>query len=77
MSPVATSLTTLRSTLAHRRSARRDHQQLERELSSYASASDRLDLVAILERHTPEEIAPIVNILDRQPRLQRVGGLGR
>jgi hypothetical protein len=76
MSPVTTTLTTLRSTLADRRSAHRARTQLERELAGYDTPSARRELDAILARHTAEEIAPIEKILSRQSvgRTRRAGG---
>ena len=60
-----TTLTALHSTLAHRRSARRQHQQLQRELSTYDTPSARADLTATLARHTPEQSEPVLRILGR------------
>ena len=76
MSPVTTTITTLRSSLAHRRSAHRARAQLQRELAGYDTPSARRDLNAILARHTPEEVAPIERILSQQPvgRTRRAGG---
>jgi hypothetical protein len=76
MSPVPTTLTTLRSTLADRRSAHRARTRLERELAGYDTPSARRELDAILARHTAEEIAPIEKILNRQSvgHARRAGG---
>jgi hypothetical protein len=62
MSPA---ISTVRSTLAHRRSVRREREQLTRELAAFTTPNDRLELAAILERHTPEQAAPIQRILQR------------
>lgn len=72
MSTAASPVTTLRSTLAHRRAARREQVQLEQELASYNTAAELRDLEAILERHTADESAPIERILYRQSLARRV-----
>ena len=76
MSPVTATITTLRSTLTHRRSAHLARTRLERELASYDTPASRRELDAILARHTTEEIAQIEQILNRQPldRTRRPGG---
>jgi hypothetical protein len=76
MSPVITPLTTLRSSLADRRSAHRARSRLERELAGYDTPSARRELDAVLARHTAEETAPIEKILSRQPvgHTRRAGG---
>lgn len=56
----------LRSALAHSRSGRRDHRQLERELAEYETPAARDDLVATLARYPDEDSAPIRRILTRQ-----------
>jgi hypothetical protein len=66
MSSIVSTANNLRSNLAHRRSIRRQQLQLERELASYSSPSDRVELDAMLTRHTAEEIAAIERILNRQ-----------
>jgi hypothetical protein len=58
-----TTLTTLHSTLAQRRSARREHLRLQRELAAYDTPSARADLNATLARHTPEQAEPVQRIL--------------
>lgn len=76
MSPVTSTIATLRSTLSHRRSAHLARTQLERELASYDTPSSRRELDAILARHTAEEIEQIERILNRQSiaRSRRAGG---
>jgi hypothetical protein len=59
-------VTTLRSSLAQRRSSRRAEQRLARELAAYDTEAARLELAAILERHSAAEVAPIERILRRQ-----------
>jgi hypothetical protein len=72
MSTAASTVTTLRSTLAHRRAVRREQLQLERELASYDTPADLRDLQAILERHTADEKAPIERILYSQSLARRI-----
>ena len=52
----------IRSILA----ARAANKELERELSTYISASDRNDLDAILDRHSADETAGIRRIVTAQ-----------
>jgi len=59
-------VTTIPSTVKERSARRRARTQLERELASYASPSDRRELDAILARHTADETALIEEILNRQ-----------
>jgi hypothetical protein len=63
------SLTTLAPTFVSRLQSRRDaHQQrqsLSRELAAFSSPSDRLELDAIIARHTAED-ARLVQELLRQ-----------
>jgi hypothetical protein len=73
MSPVLTSVTTLRSALVERRTVRHEQLKLARELASYDTPSARRELDAILSRHTAEEIAPIEKILSRQSAAYRPG----
>jgi hypothetical protein len=76
MSPVTTTLITLRSSLADRRAAHRARTRLERELAGYDTPSARRELDAVLARHTAEQIAPIEKILSLQSvgRTRRAGG---
>ncbi|GLY53744.1 hypothetical protein [Lentzea sp. NBRC 102530] len=60
------SVKSLRSTLATRRAARVKRQSLERQLASYTTESDRLELDAILSRHTAEETGELRSIINRQ-----------
>jgi hypothetical protein len=66
MSRSTTTVITLRETLAQRRTLRHERQRLERELASYDTPAARLELEAMLERHSPEETAEIRRILERQ-----------
>ena len=59
-------VTTVRSTLARRRSARREQLKLEREIAAYSTPREREELMAILGRHTAEQIAPIERVLTAQ-----------
>jgi len=63
MSHARTTLTVLHSTLAHRRSTRRQHLQLRRELAAYDTSAARADLNATVARHTPEQAEPVQRIL--------------
>lgn len=56
----------LRSSLASRRAARVKRQSLERQLASYTTDSDRLELDAILSRHSAEETGELRSIINRQ-----------
>ena len=60
------SVKSLRSSLATRRDARLKRRSLERQLASYTSESDRLELDAILSRHTAEETSELRSIINRQ-----------
>jgi len=58
-----TTLTTFHSTLTQRRSARREHLRLQRELAAYDTPRAWADLNATLARHTPEQAEPVQRIL--------------
>jgi hypothetical protein len=60
-----TTFTTLHSALADRRSAHRQHRQLQKELATYDTAAARADLTATFARHTPEQSEPLQRLLDR------------
>jgi len=60
-----TSMTALRSTLAHRRELRADRLRLERDLAGYRTPAERSELAAIMSRYTAEEIRPLERILSR------------
>lgn len=64
MSPHIPLLARLRATLG----ARGDRRQLERELASYDTPAARLELDAVLSRHTPEQRRQIDAIRDRLSR---------
>lgn len=66
MSTIVSTANNFRSTLALRRSVRRQQLQLEKELASYSSPSDRVELDAMLTRHTADEIATVERILNDQ-----------
>jgi hypothetical protein len=59
-------LSTLRSQLAERRMVRQRNKRLEEELASYSTPAERLELDAILSRHTAEEIEELEAMLYRQ-----------
>ena len=58
-------ITNLRTLLAERRIVRQRSKRLETELASYSTPADRLELDAILSRHTAEEIAELEELLSR------------
>ena len=66
MSRHTLSVKSLRTTMADRRAARLRRQSLERQLAGYTTDSDRLELDAILARHSAEETREIRSIINRQ-----------
>ena len=60
------SVKSLRSSLASRREARFSRRSLERQLASYTTESDRLELDAILSRHSAEDTGELRSIINRQ-----------
>jgi hypothetical protein len=76
MTHPSTAIRSLRTSLSSRRAARRSRQSLERQLASYSTPSDRLDLEAILARHNAEDTREIEAILQQQSmeRIIRIGG---
>ncbi len=66
MSSIRSAVTTLRSTRARQRAARSGQRRLEHDLAEYRSEAERLELYAILSRHTAEQAAPIERILTRR-----------
>jgi hypothetical protein len=75
MTHPTTAIRTLRTSLSSRRAARRSRQSLERQLASYSTPSDRLDLEAALDRHDSADAAEIKAILHSQSmeRIIRTG----
>jgi hypothetical protein len=61
-----TTVTSLRTSLARRRVARAKNRRLERELASYRTPAERLELDLMLGRHSAEETAEIDAILIKQ-----------
>ena len=59
-------VTSLRTSLAQRRVARAKNRRLERELASYRTPAERLELDLMLGRHSAEETAEIDAILIKQ-----------
>ena len=49
-----------------RRTARASLKSLERELGTYRTASERMELDAIMARHDPAQVSTIAAIIDRQ-----------
>jgi hypothetical protein len=72
-----TSVSHLRDHLEAHHTAREERRQLERELASYDTPSDRLELDAIIARHEPDEVTELAMIVARQSlartRRQTVG----
>jgi uncharacterized protein with PIN domain len=68
----------LRDALAARRAERLERQQLERELATYTSPAERLELAAMIDRYRPEETREVRAIVARQEltRLQSMTGVG-
>lgn len=62
---------TIRTRMAHRRAQRRDRLELERQLAAYDTPSARLEIEAILERHSPEQTRELRAAL-RRHRSRRV-----
>jgi hypothetical protein len=65
---IVTMLSNGRGASAGRRQARQTRRQLERELSTYRTPAERLELDAILERHSVEETWEVRQVLARQAR---------
>jgi hypothetical protein len=68
----------LRDAVSARRAERLERQQLERELATYTSRAERLELEAMIDRYHPEETRQVRAILDRQALTRRdeTTGLG-
>ena len=60
------SVKSLRTSLASRRDARLQRRSLERQLASYTTESDRLELDAIMSRHSADETSELRSIINRQ-----------
>lgn len=58
-------ISNLRTQLAERRMVRQRSKRLESELASYSTPAERLELDAILSRHTADEIAELEAMLGR------------
>ena len=71
MKSTTSTITILRDALAARRTERRERQQLERELASYSTPAERLELEAMIDRHSPEETHEVRDILGRQAAARR------
>jgi uncharacterized protein with PIN domain len=66
----------LRDALAARRAERLERQRLERELATYTSPAERLELEAIIDRYRPDETRQIRAILARQAVTRLTGMTG-
>ncbi|GAA2006038.1 hypothetical protein JL107_04395 [Nakamurella flavida] len=60
------SISTLQSRLADHRARKAAMKQLEQELASYSSPSDRAEIEAIVARHTGKDARLVEEILTRQ-----------
>jgi hypothetical protein len=69
-----TSIIALRSTVAVRRDARAKRRLLERELAAFNTSADRLELDAMLSRHTTEQTHEIRQILAVQDAVRMTSG---
>jgi hypothetical protein len=56
----------LRSSLATRRAAARAHRDIARQIAAFDTPSDRLELDAVLDRHTEDEAREVRSILRGQ-----------
>ena len=63
-------ISNLRTLLAERKLVRQRGRRLEAELASYSTPAERLELDAILSRHTAEEIAELESMLSRSAMLR-------
>lgn len=59
-------ITTVRTSVAHRRAARSARRRLEQELASYQTPAERMELGLMLGRSSADEIAEVDAILSRQ-----------
>ncbi len=64
--PIGTGLAELRAQVRARRLARQARLRLERELATYTTPAERLELQAMLARHAAADIADIQRIVDHQ-----------
>jgi hypothetical protein len=65
MSALSTRIQLLRAALTADREGRAKQRQLEHELASYSTPSERLDIEEIVARHGEDETRQIRRILDR------------
>ena len=56
----------IKDTMAERRAARAARAQLEREIGAYSSASDLLELEAIIARYPEEQTVEVREVLTQQ-----------
>ena len=62
---MSSAIATVRATVAARRTRRRDRARLAAELASFTTVAERLELDAMLERHTAEQTREVREILAR------------
>ena len=68
-----TTVSSLRTTLAERRAARVKRRRVARELASYRTPAERLEIDRMVGRHSAEEAVEINAILSRQRATTRYG----
>lgn len=66
METLSTTWTTTRNELRARRERREQQRRLERELASYTSTADRIELDAIVARAPVEDTVLLQRIISRQ-----------
>lgn len=66
METLSTAWTATRNELRARRERREQQRRLERDLASYTSVNDRIELDAIISRAPAAEAAELERILSRQ-----------
>ena len=64
--PLATTVRSLRTTLANRRTERIANRRLSAELASFQSPAERAELDEMLNRHSTDDTRQIREILARQ-----------
>ncbi len=76
--PLTTTIRSLRSTLAHRRTERIAHRRLAAELAAFQTPAERAELEEMLGRYSAEDTRQIREILHRQDyeRQRTVAGIG-
>jgi hypothetical protein len=60
----------MRDAVSARRAEREERRRLERELATYTSPAERLELDAMIDRYTPEQTREVRSIVARQRLVQ-------